>query len=314
MPTAAEKNLEEAIKKRDKLQKIYENQVVKNSHEQKMILDLYATLSPSSKRENIEKFRQEMELSNTAAHDTYLAKLELNEAKMNVAEAEYKKAAEDLDIQRDQLAKEGKLTDEKSNELNQKREEAHQKYKDTKELLEADSQKAYDSYAQIHKDNTEKYTALINPEPEMTLSAPGKTQTVPTVTTPLPSTPKKDVTVASPLSEAIFKKFQDIFKDDPWYKNNPSKQGEDGKLNLSFKSESDMNSFFQKMAAEQKDSSFLIVDSKTNQVMGYGDKGKLYHANGEEFKSGDKMKPGGTALDSFKIPEPKEPTQSQTLS
>ncbi|MCW8400606.1 hypothetical protein OQJ26_17645 [Legionella sp. PATHC038] len=314
MPTAAEKNLEQAIKKRDRLQKTYEEQSLKSTADQKETLKLYDLVRTSPSRSGIEKFGQVMELSNKAAYNTYLAKSDLNDAKISVALAEYKKTQEAIDAQRDQLSKEGKLTDEKSKELNQKRDEAYKKYRDTKDLIDEDTKKAYDVYEKTALDNKEKYNRFINPDEEMTLSAPGKTQTTPTVVTPLPSTPKKDVTVASPLSEAIFKKFQELYKDDPWYKNNPSKQGEDGRLNLSFKSESDMNSFFQKMAAEQKDSSFLIVDSKTNQVMGYGDKGKLYHANGEEFKSGDKMKPGGTALDSFKIPEPEEPKQSQTLS
>ncbi|CAM2951311.1 Dot/Icm secretion system substrate [Legionella steigerwaltii] len=313
MPTDAEKFLEEARQNQKRVEQAYEEQMQKSTKDQKKFQTLYEDLI-KSQNPDPQKFLSAMESTEKAAYATYLARRDVNEAKANVAVGEYKKSLEDLDAQKSTLESQGKFTEDARKEYEQKREAAYQKYLDTKKQLDQDSMKGFDEYKQFCKENREKYDQLINPEDDVVLTEPLKTQTEPIVVTPLPSAPKKDVTVASELSEAIFNKFQEAFKDDPWYQKNPSKKGEDGKLNLSFKSEEDMNSFFQKMAKENKDGSFLIVDSKTNQVMAYGNKGQLFHANGDEFKTGDKMKPGGTALDSFKIPEQSEPTQTKALS
>lgn len=283
-------------------QKAYEEQMLKATGAQKKTQTLYESII-GSPEPDVLTFKKSAESSNRAAYEAYQAKTALNNAKISVAESEYEKTLDELNEKRSELSPE---------EFDKKKDEAYQKYVDTKNQLDQDSQDAYGIYQQTYLDNRKKYDNLINAQEEdMSLSAPSQTQTTPTIITPVVSA-KKEVTVASQLSDEIMKMFQENFKDDPWYKDNPPKKGEDGNLSLSFKSENDMSSFFQKLASEKKD--FIMVDGKTKEVMGYSKNGELFHANGDQFKTGDTFKPGGTKFDSsYKIPE-KEQEQTQTQS
>lgn len=311
MPSVAEELIKERKIKQQIAQEAYDAEVLKSILGQKKIQTVYETMLKDGSADP-SKFLSTMASSEKAAHAAAQAKHELNNAKAEVAHGEYLKEREGLDAQKNTLEQQGKFTAEMRKEYEQKCEAAYQKYVDTKKQLDKDSEAGWNAYKEFCQDNRKKYDALINPDDTMSLSAPSQTQTSPTVVTPLPSAPKKDVSVVSALNDEIMKKFQETFKDNQWYKDNPPKKGDDGKLSLAFKSDEDMHTFFEKLAKENKN--FIIVDGKTNEVMGYAKDGKLCHANGDEFKKGDALKPGGTKLDSFKMPEPQpETTQSNTL-
>ncbi len=78
----------------------------------------------------------------------------------------------------------------------------------------------------------------------------------------------------------------------------------DGSITLTFPNKGDAEKFF--IGEAQKGTRMIIVDAVTQTVMGYsnGD-GTLYHADGNECKSGDALKPSKIAAKDFTLPEPK---------
>lgn len=75
---------------------------------------------------------------------------------------------------------------------------------------------------------------------------------------------------------------------------------------LSFPKLNDAEDFFISQASKGKN--MVILDGSTNpmKVMGYsnGD-GTLYHADGSELKTGDKLKASDTPYQDFEMPEPR---------
>ncbi|WP_454784891.1 hypothetical protein [Legionella sp. WA2024007413] len=128
---------------------------------------------------------------------------------------------------------------------------------------------------------------------------------------------KKSIRIQSEQVEAFLAAYKEHCGA-KWFKDHPPKKDENGGLSLTFKSEEDMASFFQKQAKEGK--SFIMVDAETNKVIAYsnGD-GKLYQTTKEGPKAyeGGSLLPSKEAmkdlpdLDGFKLPAKDEPEQSK---
>lgn len=115
----------------------------------------------------------------------------------------------------------------------------------------------------------------------------------------------KKATVKSDELDLMLEDYNNLYPEErcskePWYKKPEMK---DGKMELAFPSEKAMTDFFEDQSSKNR--AFMVVDAQTNKVMAYsnGD-GKLYHGNGTEFKSGDKLTPSGVDLAQFQMPEP----------
>lgn len=118
----------------------------------------------------------------------------------------------------------------------------------------------------------------------------------------LQEAPTLKATVVSEQFKKTVEDYNKKFQDEPWYKANPL-QEKDGKLNMSFKSNQDMTSFFREQAA--KNQNFILVDGATNKVMAYSKGGKFYHSNHSEVKEGDAFTPGDKAINQFRASEPR---------
>ncbi|MBI2785890.1 MAG: hypothetical protein HYX60_06140 [Legionella longbeachae] len=271
----------------DKANKYYDEQLERLNEARKKSQKIFDNLGESPSREKIESVGKSNDEVNKAAHNSYLCQVDIQNKITDLAEARYK-----------QISRES---------TNQKEiEQAYQDYLETKKSADEAIDKAYDSYKATYNDNLQKYQSLTNPSSDISLSAPNKTETSPIKDLPSQPSTSQNTTIQSDSNDKISKKYQEKFKNDSWYKDNPPKKEENGNLNLSFKSEEDMAKFSQDLAQENE--SFIMVDSKTNKVIAYanGD-GKLYHPDGEEFKKGDKFKPGEQSLEDFNMPSQEEP-------
>lgn len=125
---------------------------------------------------------------------------------------------------------------------------------------------------------------------------------------------KKSTSVQSEQTEALLEAYKKHCGEE-WFKNNPPQKNDEGRLNLSFKSDEDMADFFKKQADSGK--SFIMIDEKTNKVIAFsnGD-GKLYRPGkeGPQEITDKSIMPKESDmkdlpdLDGFKIPA-KETTQ-----
>ncbi|WP_454781453.1 hypothetical protein [Legionella sp. WA2022007384] len=127
---------------------------------------------------------------------------------------------------------------------------------------------------------------------------------------------KKSVRIQSEQAEALLAAYKEHCGA-KWVKDHPPEKDKDGRLTLSFKSEEDMASFFEKQAKAGQ--SFIMVDAETNKVIAYsnGD-GKLYQTSkdGPKAYEGGPLIPSKEAmkdlpdLDGFTLPAKDEPKES----
>ena len=89
----------------------------------------------------------------------------------------------------------------------------------------------------------------------------------------------------------------------------PPKKNDDGSITFQFKTPEDSRQFFSTLAKNNPTGSGMIIDKKTNTVMGYYKGGQLYHANGKECSEKDTLKPDAKfPADKFKFPENNSPS------
>ncbi|QLZ68879.1 hypothetical protein FOLKNPGA_01659 [Legionella sp. PC1000] len=125
---------------------------------------------------------------------------------------------------------------------------------------------------------------------------------------------KKSTSIQSEQTEALLEAYKKHCGE-KWFKDNPPQKDEEGRLNLSFKSDEDMAAFFKEQADLGK--SFIMIDEKTNKVIAFsnGD-GKLYRPgkDGPQEITDKSITPKESEmsdlpeLDKFKMPS-KETTQ-----
>lgn len=158
-------------------------------------------------------------------------------------------------------------------------------------------------------------------EEEIPLVPPNHTQSTSQADSLIPAeeeeSKKKSIRIQSEQVEALLAAYKEHCGA-KWFKDHPPEKDENGRLSLTFKSEEDMASFFQKQAKEGQ--SFIMVDAATNKVIAYsnGD-GKLYQTtkDGPKANEGGSLFPSKEAmkdlpdLDGFKLPEKDEPEQSK---
>lgn len=103
--------------------------------------------------------------------------------------------------------------------------------------------------------------------------------------------------------KALISEFNQLFGGKPGYK--PPVNEKNGVV-FSFPKLNDAEEFFISQASKGR--KMVILDGSTNPmtVMGYsnGD-GTLYHADGSELKTGDKLKASGIPYQDFEMPEPR---------
>lgn len=109
--------------------------------------------------------------------------------------------------------------------------------------------------------------------------------------------PEKEYSIRFIGSEENKKRIIDDFKEQfPDHKEPVA--NEDGSVDLPFKSREDSMNFL--MSQANKKHEFMVIDPRTNTLKAYsnGD-GKLYHSNGNEVKSGDKLEPSNVKVEDF---------------
>ncbi|WP_207387296.1 hypothetical protein [Fluoribacter gormanii] len=126
---------------------------------------------------------------------------------------------------------------------------------------------------------------------------------------------KKSVRIQSEQAEALLAAYKQHCGA-KWFKDHPPERDENGRLSLSFKSDEDMASFFEKQAKSGQ--SFIMIDAETNKVIAYsnGD-GKLYQTskNGPKEYTGGSLTPNKEAMndlpdfDGFTLPAKGEPQE-----
>ncbi|WP_199742189.1 hypothetical protein [Legionella qingyii] len=126
---------------------------------------------------------------------------------------------------------------------------------------------------------------------------------------------KKSVRIQSEQAEALLAAYKEHCGA-KWLKDHPPEKDENGRLTLSFKSEEDMASFFEKQAKSGQ--SFIMIDAETNKVIAYsnGD-GKLYQTSkdGPKEYTGGPLAPNKEAMkdlpdfDGFTMPAKGEPQE-----
>lgn len=272
--------------------------------------------------------------ANKAVDNIYKAKHDIYQAQHRAAGDEFRKdqdaVAETYREYADKHHK-GEISDDEYKQRRTEYEEgmkqAQDKYKNAVDGLDKGLMQMNKEREQMHQDNKNKLQEFIDAQNKKGpgLSAPHGSVSDPTAKVgvaldQVSETQKKSVKIQSENVEDFIKAFNKKFGEDEWYKKNPPQKNEDGSLNLSFKSDKDMASFFQDQAKEGK--SFIMVDGATNKVIGFsnGD-GKLYKpgadGNKQEFTGGS-LFPTPDELkklpdkDEFKMPE-KEQQSQQTL-
>jgi hypothetical protein len=103
--------------------------------------------------------------------------------------------------------------------------------------------------------------------------------------------------------QTIIEAYNNHFGGKPGYK--APKKNTDGSIVLEFPNKGDAELFA--LGEAQKGQKMLIIDSKTQTVLGYsnGD-GKLYQADGTEMQEGESFSPSNISSKDFSIPEPRK--------
>ncbi|WP_133137817.1 hypothetical protein [Legionella rowbothamii] len=107
------------------------------------------------------------------------------------------------------------------------------------------------------------------------------------------------VSASSENIEELIADFNEAYAGDEHYEE--PKVEDDNTVSLKFSSKEECAKFFMKQC--EKGQAFVMFDPATKNVTAYsnGD-GKLYHADGKEFKEGDEFKPSEKTKEDFEIP------------
>ncbi|HHT0593255.1 TPA: hypothetical protein ACTXXA_002026 [Legionella anisa] len=192
--------------------------------------------------------------ANKQAYGVYQKIDELNKAKSNEAEKQYR----DTCAENNEKVKNGKMTPEERNKAN---EEAFDAYVRTKKENDKATDKAYEEYQAFFNENSTKLKSLQEHYQKHN-----------------PSPPPLTVTAKSENVNPLVSAFKEHFKNDEWYKNNEPKI-EGNTTSLTFKSDEDAFNFAKKLASENQN--FIMIDKETNKVLAYSKDGKLFRGDKE---------------------------------